>query len=57
MAWAKMLGYREALSLLKENEQQEKAADTKLSKLAESRINAAAMEADEEDSPTQRKAG
>lgn len=39
MAWAKILGYSEALNLLKANEQEEKAADVKLSKLAESSIN------------------
>jgi len=30
MAWAKLLGYRDALTLLKQNEQEEKAADVKL---------------------------
>jgi ferritin-like metal-binding protein YciE len=39
MAWAKQLGYRDALELLKANEQEEKAADAKLSKIAESTIN------------------
>jgi ferritin-like metal-binding protein YciE len=39
MAWAKVLGYSEALNLLKANEQEEKAADAKLSTLAESTIN------------------
>jgi ferritin-like metal-binding protein YciE len=42
MAWAKALGLKNALSLLKENEQEEKAADQKLSALAESGINQAA---------------
>src|ERR1051325_9702574 len=45
MAWAKPLGYRDALALLKQNEQEEKAADVKLSKLAESMINREALEA------------
>jgi ferritin-like metal-binding protein YciE len=45
MAWAKLLGYQEALNLLKANEQEEKAADAKLSKLAESTVNPQAMSA------------
>ena len=45
MAWAKLLGHDEALSLLKANEQEEKAADAKLSRLAESTINAEALNA------------
>lgn len=45
MAWAKLLGHDEALSLLKANEQEEKAADAKLSRLAESSINAEALNA------------
>jgi ferritin-like metal-binding protein YciE len=32
MAWAKLLGYRDAINLLKQNEQEEKAAAAKLSK-------------------------
>jgi ferritin-like metal-binding protein YciE len=51
MAWAKALGLKNALSLLKENEEEEKAADEKLSALAESGINqaaAAGQEATEE---------
>ena len=48
MAWAKLLGYREALDLLKANEQEEKLADAKLSKLAESRVNQQAMSAGNE---------
>jgi ferritin-like metal-binding protein YciE len=47
MAWAKLLGYREALTLLKANEQEEKAADMKLSKIAESAVNQEASEAGE----------
>src|SRR4029079_3803024 len=45
MAWAKLLGYRDALNLLKANEQEEKAADAKLSKLAESTVNRQAASA------------
>jgi ferritin-like metal-binding protein YciE len=45
MAWAKLLGYRDAFNLLKANEQEEKAADAKLSKLAESTVNPNAMSA------------
>ena len=45
MAWAKLLGHDEALSLLKANEQEEKTADAKLSRLAESTINAEALHA------------
>ena len=48
MAWAKLLGYRDALILLKANEQEEKAADAKLSKLAESTVNRQAVSADAE---------
>ena len=53
MAWAKLLGYRDAFNLLKANEQEEKAADAKLSKLAEATVNPSALsagaEAEEED--------
>lgn len=57
MAWAKLLGYKDALKLLSANEQEEKAADVKLSKLAESTVNPQAMAAaaesdDEEDDRT-----
>jgi ferritin-like metal-binding protein YciE len=45
MAWAKLLGRKEALALLKANELEEKTADAKLSKLAESTINAEALHA------------
>jgi ferritin-like metal-binding protein YciE len=45
MAWAKLLGYRDAFNLLKANEQEEKAADAKLSKLAESTVNRQAVAA------------
>jgi ferritin-like metal-binding protein YciE len=40
-----MLGYADAFKLLKANEQEEKAADAKLSKLAESSINREALDA------------
>ena len=49
MAWAKLLGYRDALNLLKANEQEEKAADAKLSKLAESTVNQQAASAGAEE--------
>ena len=45
MAWAKLMGHKEALALLKQNEQEEKAADVKLSKLAESTVNREALDA------------
>jgi ferritin-like metal-binding protein YciE len=48
MAWAKVLGLSDALSLLKQNEQEEKAADAKLSKLAETGINQAAAAGQED---------
>jgi ferritin-like metal-binding protein YciE len=55
MAWAKLLGYHEALNLLKANEQEEKAADAKLSKLAESTVNPQAMSAaDSDDDETEK---
>lgn len=39
MAWARLLAYDEALKLLEANEREEKAADLKLSKIAESSVN------------------
>jgi ferritin-like metal-binding protein YciE len=39
IAWAKTLGYSTAASLLTANEREEKAADAKLSRLAESVVN------------------
>jgi ferritin-like metal-binding protein YciE len=45
MAWANLLGYRDAVYLLKANEQEEKAADVKLSKSAESAVNQQAASA------------
>lgn len=57
MAWAKLLGYDEALKLLAANEREEKAADMKLTKIAESVVNAEAAgaadesEEDEEEAP------
>jgi ferritin-like metal-binding protein YciE len=49
MAWAKLLGNTEALNLLKTTEQEEKAADQKLSKLAESEVNREAAECETAD--------
>ena len=49
MAWAKILGHNEALKLLAANEREEKAADAKLSKIAESSVNPNAGDAGEED--------
>jgi ferritin-like metal-binding protein YciE len=60
IAWAKLLGYKAAQKLLAANEQEEKAADAKLSKLAESAVNPQAMDAaepdDEEDDRTSARA-
>lgn len=42
MAWAKHLGHQESVRLLSETLAEEKAADEKLSRVAESRVNAAA---------------
>jgi len=39
MAWAKILGYTQALELLKANEDEEKAADSTLTKIAEAAVN------------------
>lgn len=53
LAWARLLAYDEALKLLEANEREEKAADLKLSKIAESLLNSqaagAADESDEEE--------
>jgi ferritin-like metal-binding protein YciE len=49
MAWAKLLGHKEVLGLLKANEQEEKAADQKLSKIAESVVNREALASGESD--------
>ncbi|HEY8549976.1 MAG TPA: ferritin-like domain-containing protein [Vicinamibacterales bacterium] len=57
MAWAKLLGYNEALQLLQQNLAEEKATDKKLSALAESSVNrqaAAAGEEVEEEAPAPR---
>ncbi|HEY1912834.1 MAG TPA: ferritin-like domain-containing protein [Vicinamibacterales bacterium] len=45
IAWANVLGHSKAAALLKSNEQEEKAADQKLTKLAESSLNARAAAA------------
>jgi ferritin-like metal-binding protein YciE len=39
ITWAEILGYRAALPLLRANEQEEQAADARLSELAQSFIN------------------
>jgi ferritin-like metal-binding protein YciE len=39
MAWAKTLGHQEAIRLLKQNLEEEKATDEKLSKMAEKSVN------------------
>ena len=49
MAWAKQLGYEEALELLGENEREEKEADEKLSEIAEGIINQQAASGEEEE--------
>ena len=49
MAWAKVLGQEEVLELLEATLEEEKAADEKLSELAEGGINEAAAEGDDED--------
>lgn len=49
MAWAKVLGYKDALGLLAENEREEKATDEKLSELAESSINVQATSGRDEE--------
>jgi ferritin-like metal-binding protein YciE len=51
MAWAKQLGYEEALELLGENEREEKETDEKLTEIAEGIINQQASSAsgDEEE--------
>jgi ferritin-like metal-binding protein YciE len=49
MAWAKVLDYGEALALLQANEREEKAADLKLTKLAEAIVNPAALAAAEDE--------
>ena len=48
VAWAKTMGHDEAAGLLEEILEQEKAADQKLTKLAESRINQSAASAEDE---------
>ena len=49
IAWAKALGHRDVARLLIETLNEEKAADKKLSRLAESGINAAATSGDDEE--------
>jgi ferritin-like metal-binding protein YciE len=50
-AWAKVLGYQQAFTLLNANEQEELAADVALSQLAESTINRQAAAAQDAPSP------
>ena len=64
VAWARAMGHNEAADLLQENLDEEKAADQKLSSLAEGGINQEAADAahpedddeddDEESSPAQK---
>ena len=54
MAWAKVLGHEEALKLLEVNEREEKAADMKLSKIAEA-VNLKAAGAVEESDNDEKK--
>ena len=54
IAWAQMMGHSEAADLLQQNLDEEKAADKKLSSLAEGGINQEAAEAahsDADDEP------
>jgi ferritin-like metal-binding protein YciE len=60
MAWAKVLGYEDAVELLGENEREEREADEKLSGIAESVVNQQAAargagdeEEEEEEAPRQ----
>ena len=48
-AWAEKLGLTDAVSLLDETLQEEKATDEKLTELADSEINIEALEGDEEE--------
>jgi ferritin-like metal-binding protein YciE len=61
MAWARLLAYDEALKLLEANEREEKAADLKLSKIAESLVNPQAAgtadESDDDEEATPKPAG
>ena len=52
IAWARAMGHEEAADLLEENLDEEKAADTKLSSLAEGGINEAAAEIAQADDET-----
>jgi ferritin-like metal-binding protein YciE len=54
MAWAKVLGHRDIAALLDETLEEEKAADKKLSALAERTINRHAVEGDGMDAPRPR---
>ena len=54
-AWAEKLGMTDAVRLLDETLQEEKATDEKLTGLADSEINLEAMEGDGEEESGQRK--
>ena len=51
-AWAEKLGLTDAVSLLDETLQEEKATDEKLTELADSEINIEALEGDGEEEPS-----
>ena len=51
-AWAEKLGLTDAVSLLDETLQEEKATDEKLTELADSEINIEAMKGDGEEQPS-----
>ncbi|HWN96778.1 MAG TPA: ferritin-like domain-containing protein [Methylomirabilota bacterium] len=54
-AWAKLLGEDQAVELLEENLQEEKAADEKLTEIAESVVNVEEEQEGEEDKPVARR--
>ena len=56
VAWARSMGHSEASTLLQETLDEEKAADEKLSSLAEDGINQEAADAADQDAPPRRKA-
>lgn len=61
MAWARLLAYDKALKLLEANEREEKVADLKLSRIAESSVNpqaaGAAGESGEDEEGTPKRSG
>jgi ferritin-like metal-binding protein YciE len=56
-AWAKLLGEEEAVELLEENLQEEKATDEKLTELAESVVNVEEEQGGEEEEKSSNKRG